>query len=134
MKAKEEEYDIKVEVEMCDIRFSQLKDLLLKKGERQCALAIAKDVYKLVTVSGATIESPKDFMKKGPHALIEILNIGFDNRTTRETAANETSSRSHLILQIKIKMTHKKTCKITVGKLTFADLAGSERVARIGVV
>ena len=55
LKAKEGEYEIKVEVEMCDIRFSQLKDLLLKKDEKPCALAVTTDQYNLVTVSGTTI-------------------------------------------------------------------------------
>ena len=102
LKAKESEFEIKVEVEMCDIRYSQLKDLLLKKDERPCALAVTKDKYNLVTVSGATIEKPKNFMKLGPKELIEILKMGFDNRTTRETDNNETSSRSHLVLLLKI--------------------------------
>ena len=62
------------------------------------------------------------------------MNIGFDSREIRETAANAFSSRSNLISQIKIVMRNKKTNDITVGKITFVDLAGSERVARIGTV
>ena len=62
------------------------------------------------------------------------MNIGFDNRTIKETVANALSSRSHLISSIKIIMRDKKTNLVTVGKITFVDLAGSERVARIGTV
>jgi hypothetical protein len=43
---------------------------------------------------------------------------------------NADSSRSHLITIIEISLTHKKTGKVTRGKLTLVDLAGSERVAK----
>jgi kinesin family protein 2/24 len=56
----------------------------------------------------------------------EILNlISFGNsvRTTHATKANDTSSRSHAICQIKV---HEEGAK-NPGKLLLVDLAGSER-------
>lgn len=44
-------------------------------------------------------------------------------RTTHATKANDTSSRSHAITQIKIQEQGVNTC----GKLLLVDLAGSER-------
>jgi hypothetical protein len=45
------------------------------------------------------------------------------------------SSRSHLIFCLRIEKTPKGDpfAKKVIGKLTFIDLAGSERLARIGV-
>ena len=55
----------------------------------------------------------------------EIIDYGHSSRTTRSTAANDTSSRSHAICQIKVKNSAGKT----QGKLLLVDLAGSERAA-----
>ena len=46
------------------------------------------------------------------------------------TGANDTSSRSHAVLQILLK--HKSNKKKIHGKLSFIDLAGSERGADRG--
>ena len=46
------------------------------------------------------------------------------------TGANDTSSRSHAVLQILLKP--KKNRKLIHGKLSFIDLAGSERGADRG--
>jgi kinesin family protein 2/24 len=53
----------------------------------------------------------------------EIIEFGHSERTTHSTAANDTSSRSHAICQIKVKDQQGKG----LGKLLIVDLAGSER-------
>ena len=62
----------------------------------------------------------------------ELIEKGSATRSTGTTGANEESSRSHAILQLAIK------CRVggndskpprPVGKLSFIDLAGSERGA-----
>lgn len=61
---------------------------------------------------------------------MKLLHIGNTRRTTESTNANETSSRSHAIFQIKVTLTPKsKNINIQkkVGKLSLIDLAGSER-------
>jgi kinesin family protein 2/24 len=55
--------------------------------------------------------------------MIDIINFGHSERTTHCTAANDTSSRSHAICQIKVRNNAGKL----VGKLLLVDLAGSER-------
>lgn len=55
----------------------------------------------------------------------QIIEYGHGERTTHCTVANDTSSRSHAICQIKVKNASNKT----VGKLLLVDLAGSERAA-----
>ena len=56
---------------------------------------------------------------------MNVIHYGLQVRSTGETAANNESSRSHAILQIQIKNPQGKP----YGKLSFIDLAGSERGA-----
>ncbi|XP_057519952.1 kinesin-like protein KIN-8A isoform X2 [Amaranthus tricolor] len=62
--------------------------------------------------------------------VMALLLQGNKNRTTEPTRANETSSRSHAILQVMIEYRTKDASmnvKHRVGKLSLIDLAGSER-------
>mmetsp|Transcript_20916 Transcript_20916/g.47485 ORF Transcript_20916/g.47485 Transcript_20916/m.47485 type:complete len:1287 (-) Transcript_20916:30-3890(-) len=57
--------------------------------------------------------------------LMEVIESGAENRSTGTTSANADSSRSHAVLQL----TLRKQNKAEKGRLTFIDLAGSERGA-----
>lgn len=62
--------------------------------------------------------------------VMALLQRGNQNRTTEPTRANETSSRSHAILQVIIEYRVKDASMNIinrVGKLSLIDLAGSER-------
>lgn len=54
-----------------------------------------------------------------------LLEQGHEGRTTHQTEANDTSSRSHAICQICLKQRHKSNKLL--GKISLVDLAGSER-------
>ncbi|KAG1180199.1 hypothetical protein G6F70_000370 [Rhizopus microsporus] len=56
--------------------------------------------------------------------LMEVCSFGSRERTTNRTMTNQSSSRSHAILQICLKQS---TNNKPYGKLNFIDLAGSER-------
>jgi kinesin family protein 2/24 len=53
-----------------------------------------------------------------------IIEYGLKTRTTGVTGANMDSSRSHAVLQIQLK---EKGSGNPLGKISFIDLAGSER-------
>ena len=59
-------------------------------------------------------------------AIMEAIEAGLQSRTSGVTGANADSSRSHAILQLQLK--EAKTQK-DFGKMSFIDLAGSERGA-----
>jgi kinesin family protein 2/24 len=59
-------------------------------------------------------------------AIMESIEAGLQSRTSGVTGANADSSRSHAILQLQLKEV--KTQK-DFGKMSFIDLAGSERGA-----
>ena len=56
--------------------------------------------------------------------LINIIDYGLKTRTTGITGANDDSSRSHAVLQIQLKDKYSGNVE---GKISFIDLAGSER-------
>ena len=69
----------------------------------------------------------------------ERISYGFAHRTTKATAMNAVSSRSHAIFKLeltqsmKIKATGGRTKQVhTVSALNLVDLAGSERASRTG--
>ena len=55
--------------------------------------------------------------------ILELINAGTKIRTTHATKANDTSSRSHAVCQIKVQEEGQKKA----GKLLLVHLAGSER-------
>ena len=61
--------------------------------------------------------------------LIKLIEAGSSNRSTGSTSANRDSSRSHAVLQLHLRKTMGKRENVEHGRLTFIDLAGSERGA-----
>merc|ERR1712137_1187641 len=66
--------------------------------------------------------------------LMEVIEYGLNSRTTGTTGANADSSRSHAILQIRLKNLSSKEDgrNAEYGKISFIDFAGSERGADTG--
>jgi len=62
----------------------------------------------------------------------KIFDLGLGRRKTRATAMNDASSRSHLIFSILIDSYNPSTKSKTLGKLSFVDLAGSEKSSKTG--
>ncbi|CAO3629687.1 unnamed protein product [Cunninghamella echinulata] len=104
-----------------EIYQGQLYDLL---NERKKLFA-REDGKQNVIISGLK-EYPIDNVDK----LIRVFDYGNQIRSTGSTGANDSSSRSHAVLQILLKP--KKNKKKIHGKLSFIDLAGSERGADRG--
>lgn len=74
----------------------------------------------------------QEYLVSKVETIKDFIEIGNAARSTGTTGANEESSRSHAILQLCIKRsadgTESKPARV-VGKLSFIDLAGSERGA-----
>lgn len=62
----------------------------------------------------------------------QIFENGLAGRKTRKTLMNDASSRSHLIFSIIVDSTNVNTGVRTIGKLSFVDLAGSEKSSKTG--
>ena len=96
-------------------------------NEENESLDLREDPIKGIIVSGITeinVNNSSDMLK--------ILKRGNRNRTQEATGANETSSRSHAILQVAIEYKDKNSgidFEVKYSKLSLIDLAGSERAA-----
>ena len=116
--------DYKVKLWYIEIYNENIRDLLSNSDEY---LDLREDPVKGVSISNINelnVTSCKDIM--------QLLKKGNKNRTQEATNANETSSRSHAILQVQVEYKDKVTgldVEIKVGKLSIIDLAGSERAS-----
>merc|ERR1719197_1684806 len=61
---------------------------------------------------------------------MECYDYGMSMRSVAATAMNSESSRSHLILIIRVKSTNRQTGDVLKGKILICDLAGSERLKK----
>merc|ERR1719204_218603 len=62
----------------------------------------------------------------------ELIALAAKNRTKQATNLNQSSSRSHLIMTVRI-MSTKKGGTVIRSKLNFADLAGSEKIGKTAI-
>ena len=108
--------DFSVFVSFYDIYCGKLYDLLNNRKEIY-ARENANQKIKIIGVTEAQVVDVNE--------LLEVINFGINSRVTGTTAANAESSRSHAVLQISIKQDNGKL----FGKMSFIDLAGSERGA-----
>merc|ERR1719487_1818497 len=104
-----------------------LLDLLHAKygSGAQQPLVIKKDNKGMVYVQGAT-EVPVENKVQ----MMEAMAEGLQQRHVSATKMNHESSRSHLLFSIVLTGVDQSTGRVTVGKLTLCDLAGSERVKK----
>jgi len=125
--AREEYSHLSVYLAFYEIYCGKLFDLL---NNRQ--LLHARENAKSNVVIVGLQEHPVQNVQE----LMEVIEFGLVSRTTGVTAANLDSSRSHAILQISLKDTRvkdngcgQKQAPVEHGKISFIDLAGSERGA-----
>eukprot|EP00210_Caulerpa_lentillifera_P008208 g7837.t1 len=70
----------------------------------------------------------KEFAVETPNLIQSLIRRASSTRSTGTTGANTDSSRSHSIMQFAIKKGNKAGVRL-IGKISFIDLAGSERGA-----
>ena len=91
---------------MIQLYKSDIVDLLRHSTILPVALEVIEDGRTgLIEIKGATLIQPttKDFLaENGEEIFIKAINTGLDNRLMRATNANETSSRSHLVISFVI--------------------------------
>ncbi|PFH52655.1 hypothetical protein AMATHDRAFT_74119 [Amanita thiersii Skay4041] len=124
---RREEWDVEVMVTFLEIYNEEIRDLLAEPGSHapRGGLSIRED--KAVKVVGLVELKPRS-----ADEVKEIVIQGNMRRTQSPTHANETSSRSHAVLQVHITQCP-RTASLTEQRLTatlsIIDLAGSERAA-----
>ena len=124
---RKEEWNVEVMVTFLEIYNEEIRDLLAEAGSHTArgGLSIRED--KTVKVVGLVELKPRT-----AEEVKEIVLQGNLRRTQSPTHANETSSRSHAVLQIHITQSPRTaalTEQKTMATLSIIDLAGSERAA-----
>lgn len=121
------EYNVDISISFLEIYNEEIRDLLAEPGSYipRGGLQIRED--KTVKVVGLVELHPTS-----ADEIKQIVIQGNARRTQSPTHANETSSRSHAVLQVHITQsprTASTTEERTLATLSIIDLAGSERAA-----
>ncbi|NWV77909.1 KIF24 protein, partial [Dasyornis broadbenti] len=116
LEASSSRKDLIVLISFYEIYCGQLYDLLNGR-KRLFAREDGKHVVQIVGLREVQVDSVDQ--------LLEVILKGGKERSTGATAVNSDSSRSHAIIQIQIK----DTANRAFGRISFIDLAGSERAA-----
>jgi kinesin family protein 18/19 len=124
---RRDEWNVEVMVTFLEIYNEEIRDLLAEPGTNnpRGGLSIRED--KAVKVVGLVELKPNS-----AEEVKEIVLQGNLRRTQSPTHANETSSRSHAVLQVHVTQsprTASLTEQRTMATLSIIDLAGSERAA-----
>eukprot|EP01064_Diplonema_japonicum_P029679 TRINITY_DN4864_c4_g1_i1.p1 TRINITY_DN4864_c4_g1~~TRINITY_DN4864_c4_g1_i1.p1 ORF type:complete len:946 (+),score=302.41 TRINITY_DN4864_c4_g1_i1:55-2892(+) len=108
-----------------EIYNEELIDLLRPANDkRKIRLEGTKETFKISGLVAATLE--------GPAKLLDLIAKGTAKRHVASTAMNDTSSRSHSIIQINIVQNDTVLKHITTSQLNLVDLAGCESLGRTG--
>ena len=116
--------DFKITMSYLEIYNECIKDLLSHSGD---VLELREDPHKGITVAGIN-----EIVASSAEEVMALLQLGNRNRTVEATNANETSSRSHAVLQVVVEQKDRDAgteAEVRHGKLSLIDLAGSERAA-----
>ncbi|NXL53118.1 KIF24 protein, partial [Podilymbus podiceps] len=116
LEASQSRKDLLVLISFYEIYCGQLYDLLNGR-KRLFAREDSKHVVQIVGLREVQVDSVD--------LLLEVILKGGKERSTGATGVNSDSSRSHAIIQIQIK----EAANRTFGRISFIDLAGSERAA-----
>ncbi|XP_074850526.1 kinesin-like protein KIF24 [Carettochelys insculpta] len=116
LEASQSRRELHVWISFYEIYCGQLYDLL--NGRRR--LFAREDSKHVVQIVGL-----REIQVDTVDLLLEVILKGGKERSTGATGVNSDSSRSHAIIQIQIK----DTANRMFGRISFIDLAGSERAA-----
>ncbi|XP_067938364.1 kinesin-like protein KIF19 [Watersipora subatra] len=120
----EEENVYNVSMSYLEIYNEMVRDLLNPSAGYLDMREDAKGGVQVANLSETTTTSTEEIM--------ELLQRGNMERTQEPTKANQTSSRSHAVLQVTVKQRSRARdihSQVKIGRLFLVDLAGSERAA-----
>uniref|UniRef100_A0A8D2LP47 Kinesin-like protein KIF24 n=1 Tax=Varanus komodoensis TaxID=61221 RepID=A0A8D2LP47_VARKO len=116
LEASQGRQDLHVSISFYEIYCGQLYDLLNGR-KRLFAREDSKHVVQIVGLQEVQVNTVS--------LLLEVILKGGKERSTGATGVNSDSSRSHAVIQIQIK----DAANRVFGRISFIDLAGSERAA-----
>ncbi|GFR49966.1 hypothetical protein Agub_g12104, partial [Astrephomene gubernaculifera] len=126
--AEREGAEFEVTLSVVEIYCERINDLLYPfpgtgAGEN---LAVKTHAERGMYIEGAT-----ELVVRDEQQMVDVMTRGLAARSVAATSMNETSSRSHCIVTVRVDKTSRDGSGQT-GKLVMVDLAGSERAVRTG--
>lgn len=120
------QFDVQLSCYMVEIYKGELRDLLIPKNAKERPkLEVRMNPQGQVVIKNAKIRDLASV-----EDTTDVYEKGIAGRKVRATLMNDESSRSHLIFAIMIDVTNKINGKKTSGKMSFVDLAGSEKSSK----
>ncbi|XP_072798135.1 kinesin-like protein KIF19 [Vicugna pacos] len=117
--------DCSVSMSYLEIYNEAIRDLL---NPSSGFLDLREDARGSIQIAGITEVSTSNAQE-----IMQLLTKGNRQRTQEPTAANQTSSRSHAVLQVTVRQRSRATDlagAVRLGRLFMVDLAGSERASQ----
>ncbi|KAG5830748.1 hypothetical protein ANANG_G00313890 [Anguilla anguilla] len=111
-----------LKISMLEVYNDSLNDLLAKSATGHLEI---RTQGKSVSVPGLTAVEVKT-----EEDILSVMELGEKNRKIASTKMNIESSRSHLILTLRVDGTDTVSGATSRGTLTLCDLAGSERISK----
>eukprot|EP00189_Rhodosorus_marinus_P000776 CAMPEP_0113957550 /NCGR_PEP_ID=MMETSP0011_2-20120614/2843_1 /TAXON_ID=101924 /ORGANISM="Rhodosorus marinus" /LENGTH=1377 /DNA_ID=CAMNT_0000968147 /DNA_START=273 /DNA_END=4406 /DNA_ORIENTATION=- /assembly_acc=CAM_ASM_000156 len=116
-------FDTKISVSMVEIYNETLRDLLVNdKVQTRLEIKKGPDGVFIPDLTLVDCHTSDDVWN--------LMRVGSSNRASGATAMNERSSRSHLIVSVRVQSRSLLTNLRTAGDLHLVDLAGSERLSK----
>ncbi|KCZ81537.1 hypothetical protein H312_00990 [Anncaliia algerae PRA339] len=109
-----------INVNIIEIYNENIYDLL-KESDEKIEIKYLEDKLTLTNCSEYSIENKNE--------IFDLISVAHRNRSVGQTAANEKSSRSHLVFILKIEMINEQLKEKRSAAYSFIDLAGSERIS-----
>jgi len=126
-----------VRASMMELYRNELVDLLVPRASPRKGSTFGfspekqkHNIYMDTRTQDVHIEGLSSEECEDAKALLELLERGNKQRSVAATAMNDASSRSHLLLMIRIVCVNIETHQQHQGKILMCDLAGSERLKR----
>lgn len=117
------QYKTSVHLSMVEMYNQNIIDLLGDDSKKAAAITVRKAADGEVILQGSEFHPCSNTDEAW-----RFIDRAFVNRKTAATAMNSESSRSHLILRLRVNIHNTKSGQELKGKLILVDLAGSERV------
>lgn len=120
-------FSFSLKVCMVELYQDSLVDLLLPQNGKRLKLNVKKNSKGMVCIENATVLKVSCIEE-----FTACIVSGVEQRHISGNIMDGESSRSHLILSIVIECTNLQSQTLTTGKLSFIDLASSERIKKTG--
>lgn len=118
-----------VNMSMLQVYNERIIDLLVNKPQSHMEPSNLDSLHIRQRQGGEVyVEGLTEYVVKNEKEVSTLLSLGGSNLMVASNNINEYSSRSHLVIDVKIQRTNPQTRQNTIGHLHLIDLAGSERV------